>query len=96
MANQQLSEFADRDLRSFFVLWQDDRGRPPTREQCAAVRDRNGLTMPVLMDRSGQLSSVGLDNRHVHLVMRRGAEIVFRDQFNDSRYRAAIRATLDE
>ena len=52
--------------------------------------------MPVLINDLGQLSSVGLSSRHVHLLIEQGGEIVFRDQFNDQRFEAEIQTLLGQ
>ena len=86
--------FRNQDYEDYFVIYNDDVFRRPDAAYCRQVRAQYGLTMPVLYDPSGALSSVNLDNRHVHFVLETGAVVNFRDAFNDTRFEGAIQALL--
>ena len=88
---------ANPDFAAYFIIWQDNAGLQPTPEFCDGVRQQYGLTMPVLIWANDQLAAeVGLNERHVDLVMERGSKIVFRSQFNDNSFKPVIEALLSQ
>lgn len=59
------------------------------------MRQQYGLTMPVLIWANDQIAAeIGMNERHVDLVMESGSKIVYRSQFNDSGFKTAIEALL--
>ncbi len=42
--------YKDQGFQAYIVLLEDATGAPATAELCTAIRDQNGLTMPVLYD----------------------------------------------
>lgn len=83
------------DFEAYFIIWQNDAFQPPDAAFCERTRRQYGLTMPVLIWQDAMLpEQLALDQRHVHLVMERGAKIVHRAQFNDRTFRPVIEELL--
>lgn len=90
-----MQEFLGEDFETYFIVWQDNRARPPTAEVCERIQ----AMMPdvtVLYDADATLQSANLDNRHVHFVLEEGAVVRFRQAFSESGFQNAIRDTLAE
>lgn len=98
MANERYLQFAsDPDFGAVMVVWQDDSFDRADAAYCRQIRQRFGLTMPVVVyTGDDEAARVGLDQRHVHIVSRRGARIEHRAQFDDSTWGAQVERLLAE
>ena len=83
-------------MSAYFIISEDSGFGRPSQAFCDGIRQQYGLTMPVLINDQGQLDAAGLRARHTHFVLEQGGGIVFRDQFNDSRFIAEIEQLLGQ
>lgn len=75
------------DFAAFVVVEADRAGGRPDADLCEAIRRVNGLeNATVLYDPDGRLEALGLDGRHHHYVLRRGAVLEFEDSFRDTTF----------
>ena len=66
-------------LQTFFVVFNDPSAQLPDADYCATVRDRAGLTMPVLYDADGLFAErYAVTASELNMVLDEGAEVTYR------------------
>lgn len=88
--------YRDQGLSGVVVVTADASYDAPTAELCAEVRDRYGLTMPVLFDPTGALPS-GLDVRSnaVNVLFSEGMRIEWKGRYAESEVGGRIAGLLE-
>jgi len=88
--------YRDQGLSGVVVVTADASYDAPTAELCAEVRDRYGLTMAVLFDPTGALSS-GLDVRSnaVNVLFTEGMRIEWKGRYAESEVEGRIAGLLE-
>ena len=75
-ANRIYSRFASESFAAWMIVSEDAALTAADAADCAAVRDRYGIEMPVLYDPTGAFQTAfGVPSNEVHVVLRRGAVI---------------------
>lgn len=99
-ANRIYDRFADPAAGVSFEAWtvisEDSGFAPADAEDCAAIRDRYGLRMPVLYDPTGAFQDAfDVPANEVHVVLRRGAVIDWKGRYAGDEVESRIEAVID-
>jgi len=88
--------YRDQGLQALVVVSADASYDAPTAELCAEVKERYGLTMPVLYDPTGALQS-GLDvpSNAVDVVFSPGVQIAWKGRYDSADVDGQIAAVLE-
>ncbi len=94
-ANRIYRAFSSESFAAWMVISEDAGFAAPDAADCAAIRDRYGIEMPVLIDPTGALQSLlGVAPNEVHVVLGEGARIDWVGHYAGSMVESRIRATL--
>lgn len=94
-ANRIDARFAGPGFASWMIVSEDDGFGPPDAETCRAIRERYGITMPVLFDPEGRLQSLlGVAPNEVHVVLTEGARIDWIGHYAGSEVESRIESAL--
>ncbi|MEM9068397.1 MAG: redoxin domain-containing protein [Myxococcota bacterium] len=77
-------EYAAQGVAGYFVISTDADFNPATQELCTEVRDRYGLSMPVLFDPDANLqSALGIGRNAWNIILGEGMEIRWKARYSD-------------
>lgn len=83
-------------FEGWMVISEDSAFAPADADDCAAVRDRYGIHMPVLYDPAGAFQAAfGVPSNEVHVVLRRGAVIDWIGHYAGDEVESRIESALD-
>lgn len=86
---------AERDFEAYFVVSATRDFGAPSQTTCAEIRDRYGLTMPVLFDPTGALQTgLDIDSNAQNVVFTRGMRIDWVGKYAESEVASRIEAAF--
>jgi len=95
--NRIYERFEGESFAAYFVISEDDGFGEPSAETCAEIRDRYGLTMPVLFDPGTTFEdTLGVASNEVNVVLREGGVIAWKGRYAADRAEGTIEAVLSE
>lgn len=94
-ANRIYDRFAGDGLGAWMVISADASFDSPDATDCAEIRDRYGISMPVLIDPDGVLQrTFGVASNEVHIVLSRGARIEWIGHYAGDEVESRIESVL--
>ena len=94
-ANRIYDRFEPASFGAWMVVSEDAGFAAADAEDCAAIRDRYGIHMPVLYDPTGAFQAAfGVPSNEVHVVLRRGAVIDWVGHYAGDEVESRIEAVL--
>lgn len=94
-ANRIYDRFEGESFAAWMVVSEDAGFDAADAEDCAAIRDRYGIHMPVLYDPTGAFQAAfGVPSNEVHVVLRRGAVVDWVGHYAGHEVESRIEAVL--
>ncbi len=87
--------YEPRGLGAFFLITETESFEPPDASSCSAIRERYGLTMPVLYDGQGQFQEIyGVPPNDINIVTGESCKIVLKEQYSSEQVQPELELVL--
>jgi hypothetical protein len=92
---EELKALGGDGYEALIVIAEDGQSNTPSTGYCNQFTTQHGLTMPVLMGTASVIAMFGvMSKNHWNIVVGQGAEVVYKNNFDDAGAKAAIEALL--